>query len=293
MTKVAIITRTKDRPTFLERCLRSVQGQTYKDYVHVVVNDGGDKEVVETAVKALAPHAKDMVRVFHRSKPSNAPDTIFNESINRVDSEYIVIHDDDDTWHPEFLEQAVRHLEESGSMGVVTRADKVSEKLENDGSIIRTDSQQWMPHIKAISLYRQCIDNQMTPIAFIYKRKAYEAVGGFDDTLPVLGDWDFGIRFLMKFDVDYVDPGFALANYHHRKFKKGTEGNTSYAGNDRARYYTNFLMNKYLRQELAEGRLGVGYIMSKLRYEDSKMAQMANKVLPRFVADRLKKRVGN
>ena len=43
MTKVAVITRTKDRPIFLKRALLSVSSQTFSDYIHVVVNDGGTK----------------------------------------------------------------------------------------------------------------------------------------------------------------------------------------------------------------------------------------------------------
>ena len=39
--KVAIITRTKDRPLLLERAIQSVESQTYSDYVHVILNDGG------------------------------------------------------------------------------------------------------------------------------------------------------------------------------------------------------------------------------------------------------------
>lgn len=50
-------------------------------------------------------------------------------------------------------------------------------------------------------------------------------------------------------------------------------------------------MNKYLRQELAEGRLGVGYIMSKLRYDQHEKAEMVRRVLPDFVTSRLKRRI--
>ena len=130
----------------------------------------------------------------------------------------------------------------------------------------------------------------MTPITFVYRRTVLDEIGYYDESLPVTGDWDFGIRFLLKHDVELVDPGFALANYHHRKYKEGSQGNTSYGGNDRHRYYSNLLMNKYLRQELSEGRIGVGYIMSKLRYEESLIARLTRSILPTKLANILKKR---
>ena len=40
--RVAIITRTKDRPFLLPRAIDSVLKQTQGDWIHVIVNDGGD-----------------------------------------------------------------------------------------------------------------------------------------------------------------------------------------------------------------------------------------------------------
>ena len=285
---VAVITRTKDRPKLLARAMASVHGQSFTDFVHVVINDGGDKDTVEAVVKAYG----ERVTVIHNDE-SNGMEAASNKAIKSVSSEYVAIHDDDDTWHPEFLAQTVAKLTQTGAKGVVVRTDKVIEHLEDDGTVTFVKKTQWMPDVKAINLYRQCIDNQMTPITFLYRREVYDAIGYYDETLPVCGDWDFGIRFLQKYDVEFLDPGFALANYHHRQYQPNAEGNTSYAGNDKARYWTNFLMNKYLRAELAEGRLGVGYIMSKLRYDQHEKAEIVRRVLPGFVTSRLKKRIGN
>ncbi|HEY1085855.1 MAG TPA: glycosyltransferase family 2 protein [Candidatus Saccharimonadales bacterium] len=292
MVSVAVITRTKDRPKLLERALRSVHSQTFHDFMHVIINDAGDAEVVEQIVASHKQLVGDRVKIIH-NKTSNGMEAASNKAIKSVDSTYIAIHDDDDTWHPDFLEKTVSHLEATGAYGVVVRTDKVIEELQHDGSVIHKKTEQWLPDVKAINLYRQCIDNQMTPITFLYRREVFDEVGYYDESLPVCGDWDFGIRFMLKHDVEYLDPGFALANYHHRAHNPAAKGNSSYAGNDKARYYTNLLMNKYLRQELANGQLGVGYIMSKLRYDQSNLATMVRRVLPGFITNRLKKRIQN
>ena len=219
MTKVAIITRTKDRPVFLERALKSIASQTFMDYVHVIINDGGDKDAIETIIAGLDKDQRKKTKVFHRKTASDAPDTIFTESIDRVESKYFAIHDDDDTWHSEFLNVTVNYFDEHPQLGaVVARADRIDEVFSGD--VIREKKKtQWMPDLKVISLYRQCIDNQFTPIASLFKRDAYTKVGKFDSSLPVVGDWEFGVRLLSEYDADFIDPGYALANYHHRKFK--------------------------------------------------------------------------
>lgn len=294
MVKVAVITRTKDRVKLLERAIKSIHRQTYTDFVHVIINDAGDKRSVDDLLDNHADITKGRVKVIHNSE-SSGMEAASNKAIKSVDSEYVAIHDDDDTWHPEFLEKTITHLDSArdGVKGVVVHTDKVVEELQDDGSVRHKKTTQWMPYVKAINLYRQCAENQMTPITFIYKREVYADIGYYDESLPVGGDWDFGIRFLQRYDVDFIDPGFALANYHHRKFKPGASGNTSYAGNDKARYYTNYLMNKYLRQELSEGRLGVGYIMSKQRFNESKIAQMFGRFMPKSTVEKLKRKVGN
>lgn len=290
--KVAVITRTKDRALLLERALQSIHKQTMTDFVHVIFNDGGEPEPVEKLVKKYKDLVKDRIHLIHKAQSKGMEDAILSEAVRSVSSTYVAIHDDDDSWHPEYLERTVAVLEEQQAAGVVVKTDKVIEEIDAaNRQVVRLKTEAWMPELKAVNLYRQCIDNQMTPITFLYRRSVFDELDGYDDSLAVCGDWDFGIRFLQKYDVEFLDPGFALAYYHHRAYKPGGVGNTSAAGNDRHRYYTNLLMNKYLRQELAEGRLGVGYIMSKLRYEQSAMAVLAQRVLPGFVAKRLKRRV--
>jgi glycosyltransferase involved in cell wall biosynthesis len=295
MTKVAVITRTQNRPLFLERAIKSVHNQTMTDFVHVIINDAGDPKPVDDLIDKYKDLINGRVKVIH-NKVSNGMEAASNKAIKSVDSTYVAIHDDDDTWHPECLERATTRLEEVDFIaGVVVRTDKVIEEVSASGeSIDKISVEHWMPDLRVVNLYRQCIDNQMTPITFIYRRSVFAEVGYYDEKLPVLGDWDFGIRLLQKFDVDYLDPGFALANYHHRKFVPGSSNNNSFgSGTERHRYYSNLLMNKHLRQELQEGRLGVGYIMSKLKYNQSNMATIVKRILPSFITNRLKKRISN
>ena len=100
MTKVAIITRTMNRPILLRRAAQSILNQTFKDYIWVIVNDG-EKEPVSDVVSNFP---EDTVIVIHNPKPVGL-EAASNIGLKSSDSEYVVVHDDDDTWHPEFLEK--------------------------------------------------------------------------------------------------------------------------------------------------------------------------------------------
>lgn len=281
MKKVAVITRTKDRPLFLARAIQSVANQTYQDYVHVVVNDGGSKEEVESVVNEFDDPVQSRIKLYHRDEASGAPDTIFNESIDRVESEYVAIHDDDDTWHPEYLARTVEVLE-TGAEGVKVRMDNVYEAI-GEGEIKTKKSSPYMPDLQAISLYVQLVENLLTAGGFIYSRKAYKAVGKYDDSLPVAGDWEFGIRFLVKYEVEYLDPGFALANYHRRT----NVSDDSYSTHSHRVNITKVL-NKYLREDLESGKLGIGYMMNKLRYDRDERNATLKRIIPKSIIKRFK-----
>jgi glycosyltransferase involved in cell wall biosynthesis len=277
---------------FLERAIQSVYRQSMTDFIHVIINDGGNPKLVNELVEKYSSATKGRIKIIHNAE-SHGMEAASNKAIKSVDSvAYMAIHDDDDTWHPDFLKLTVEKLD-AGAMGVVARADKITEEVKND-KIIQLKAEPWMPDMKVVNLYRQCIDNQLTPITFIYHRSVFDDIGYYDENLPVTGDWEFGVRFLQKYDVELLDPGYPLAYYHHRKFIAGSGANNSFGGGtEKHRYYVNMVMNRYLRQELAEGRLGVGYIMSQLKYDRSNTATALKRVLPSFVVERIKKRVQN
>ena len=63
--KIAVITRTKNRPMFLARCIRTVLEQTETDWIHVIVNDGGDPGPVDAAAGQYADRYRGRLRVIH------------------------------------------------------------------------------------------------------------------------------------------------------------------------------------------------------------------------------------
>ncbi|MCK7514858.1 MAG: hypothetical protein MZV70_69885 [Desulfobacterales bacterium] len=65
-----------------------------------------------------------------------------------------------------------------------------------------------------VSLYKMAIKNTFAPISFVYRKQAHDLIGYYNENLPVLGDWEFNLRFLQKFDIDVIPE--TLANYHLR-----------------------------------------------------------------------------
>jgi glycosyltransferase involved in cell wall biosynthesis len=263
--KVAVITRTKNRNIFLERAIKSAQNQSMKDFVQIVVNDGGDKNSVEQVVKKHQKLSQGRIKIVHN--PASIGHTkALNQGIRDADSKYIAILDDDDTWAPDYLKKTVEHLDKTGAKGVVAVIDKVVEETLGDRIKVKS-TERWRPDIKAVSLYGQCIDNYAPTVAFVYQKSVYEELGGYDESLEVAEDWDFTIRFLLNYDIDFLNTQEALAYYHHRPDAKGFNGNSVFARREQQSRNLNLLRNRYLREDIKKGRLGLGFIMNQLNYQ--------------------------
>ncbi len=269
--KVAIITRTKDRPILLERAARSVASQTFTDFVWVVVNDGGDLDGLFYILKNSAVPLHKIV--LCSNEKSVGMEAASNIGIKASSSEYIVIHDDDDSWQPNFLQKTVDFLEsKSGKKygGVITHSVYISEEIAGNKVIEwgRWPYQDWVQHIQLSELI---VENFFPPIAFLFHRAICEKIGLFDENLPVLGDWDFAIRFLMRADIGVlVEP---LAHYHHRdRGNSGTYSNSVIGGVSKHIEYNAILRNKYIRGSVSNPEWGAvaallaqGYIHRDLR----------------------------
>lgn len=258
LSRVAVVTRTKNRPVMLRRAVESITRQTFRDFVWVVVNDGGDATEVEAVIQP-ARQAGVNVRTVHNPQ-SLGMEAASNCGIRASASEFIVIHDDDDTWDAEFLAVTTAFLDiEPGYGGVVTHTNRVDEVIEGDSiRILRTSP--WNHHLLSVYLIEMARVNSFPPISFLFRRAVLDEIGYFDESLPVLGDWDFHLRFLSVRDIGVV--ARPLAFYHHRENAVGAYGNTLYDGVSKHVRYDAILRNRLLREDLRQGRIGLGFLVN-------------------------------
>lgn len=277
--RVAVITRTKDRPVMLERCAESVLGQTYKDWVHVIVNDGGNPTTVELTLAPFHNEYAGRLHVIHNPQ-SVGMQNASNIGIKASDSEFLVIHDDDDTWYPDFLRSCVEFLSEVGPdaqlQGVITHTTWVIEEVAKDGTIHEISTSPYFPPDQ-ITLFQMASRNEFPPIAFVYRRDMHGKVGLFNEDFTVTGDWDFNLRFLQHSDIGIIP--IELARYHWRQSRSSSYANTVTAGLDEHQRKTTQMRNYYLRRDLQEGRFGLGYLMNiseQLNAHEDKQGEMLN-----------------
>jgi len=261
--RVSIITRTKNRPVLLRRAIASALGQTLPAWEMLIVNDGGEPGPVDALVAEVADRAQGRIRVLHNAS-SHGMEAASNLALSHATGEFAVIHDDDDSWEPAFLATCVEHLDHAdpGVEGVVTAANKITERLEGD-TVTFVGSELYAT-LQSVTLLEMARGNMFPPIAFLYRRAVIEKIGGYRADLPVLGDWEFNLRFLRAFDIDPLPQ--ALANYHIRPdTTTGVYSNTVVGGLSLHQKYAARLRNQLLREDMQTGQVGLGFLVNTAR----------------------------
>lgn len=222
--RVSIIVRTKDRPYFLARALTDIAAQSFDDAEVIVVNDGGDRISVDKVVGAAA--ISDRVRVVDSPSPTGRC-VAANAGLRAAVAPFVVLHDDDDLWHPEFLRRAVANLEAStDDAGVMVATEIIYEERHANGWRETSRVPFWggMDGVTFTSLLEV---NRAVPISFLYRRAVHDEVGYYDESLDAVEDWEFYLRLTAVHPVAFLG-GTPLAYWTQRPQARGIDANSMF-----------------------------------------------------------------
>jgi glycosyltransferase involved in cell wall biosynthesis len=261
---VSVLMRTKNRPLMLPRALRSVLSQSFHNWHLCVVNDGGDAAAVERALADQAAALDGRITLIHHAE-SQGMEAASNRALEAAEGEFVVTHDDDDTWHPEFLARTVGFLSAPANaayVGVVTDSRIVWERIA-DGQVVEDEQEPFPSHGRNIELRRVLCGNSFPPISLLLRRAAVLRVGAFNADMPVLGDWEFNLRAMALGDFGFI--GEPLAYYHQRREPCDPDyGNTVIAGTTDHQRYDVLLRNSIIRVALRDNPALIGVLQPLL-----------------------------
>ncbi len=280
---VAIVMRTRDRAPMLDRAVQDVLAQTSSDWQLVVVNDAGDRGLVDAVVDRYAHDLEGRLSVIH-NPVSHGMEAASNLGLANSTSEFVVIHDDDDCWQPCFLQQTETYLRAHPDQQVVTVCtDIVLEHLVGF-DYVEYDRFPYWAELHGARLMDFMKINRMVPISVFYRRSVHEKIGMYDEQLPVIGDYEFYLRLLKEFPAGYIDR--PLADWRQRPESTGVNGNSMFTQGGAHRDYDLTLRNRYFRDWVNLNGIGLPMFIAKtVEREAEGLAARLSEVDPRF--DRL------
>ena len=203
MLRYTIITIAYNSEKTIERTIKSVLAQTYKEYEYIIV-DGGSKDLTLDIVRKYEPFFEG--RMKWKSEPDNGIYNAMNKGIGRSSGDIIGIVNSDDWLEPDALEIIkecyVNHHKSTDGVycGWINfhYADGTVQVMKTNHNLLLSWSKKYeMAGIRH-------------PGTFVPKA-VYEKFGVFDESIKIMADTDLILRFLFN-GVKFYYPDKVVSN---------------------------------------------------------------------------------
>lgn len=203
MDLVSVVIPTHNRSNLVLNSINSVLNQTYTN-IEIIVIDDASTDDTEINIKSLENEAIKYLKV----EKSRGGNYARNLGIEKANGNYIAFLDDDDEWLPEKVEDQLNLFINDNEIGLVYTGANV---------IYSNKGYQYIRHPKHKGdLSKEIlIKNYIgTTSSVMLKKSVIDSVGGFDNDMPALQDYDLWIRVAQYTKIDYIDKPL-IKYYNH------------------------------------------------------------------------------
>jgi glycosyltransferase involved in cell wall biosynthesis len=214
MPLVSVVIPTRDRRVALERALASIEAQSFRNFEVVVVDDGS---VDDTAV--WLRRNRPSVSLVEIQQPGGAA-AARNRGVACARGEIIAFLDDDDVWHPSYLEVQVAQFEAHPEADLCTTGHI---EVDAAGRVSRPDLRPLYSYTEAVVHFlAECPIHTLSVVAC--RRAAFDRIGTFDESLCVVHHLDWYLRLIASGGkmahcaaplVERSAPGGLVARHRH------------------------------------------------------------------------------
>ena len=215
---VSVLVPLYNHEKFIERCLESIVSDDYPNKEVIILDDGSrDDSVRVVGDWHRANLARCPERFTIRTRPNQGISKTLNELISLAGGQYLCFVSSDDFLWPggvsarcAYLRQHPDRLGVLGDCAVVDGEGRVTVESVIEGyyrgrKAIFADERLFS--------YEMIFNWSIAGPAFLADRRAFELVGGYDETLLV-EDWDMYLRLAGKGGLGFVDSCVAAYRVH-------------------------------------------------------------------------------
>jgi GT2 family glycosyltransferase len=204
--KVSIIIPTRDQPALLQQCLASVFGRSsWRDFEVLVVDNGSIDPRALAVMDDWAGREPERLRVLRLDLPFNFS-LLNNRAVATSDGEMLLfLNDDTEVTTPDWLEALLEQAQRPSIGAVGPLLLYPSGRVQHGGVMLGPGGVAVHAHQgkdpRTAGYFGRLIAvtnvAAVTGACLMCRRKVFEQVGGFDESLPVaFNDVDLCLRFL-------------------------------------------------------------------------------------------------
>ena len=202
---VSVIIPTYNRRDLVREAIASVLAQTYQDFELIVVDDGSEDDTAEV-VHEFAQECSRIRYIFQQNRGVSAAR---NRGVALGSGELLAFLDSDDLWQPRKLETQVAFFTSHPEVQIC----QTEEIWLRNGVRVNPHNKHCKTggDIFARSL-ELCL---VSPSAAMLRRKLFERMGGFDESLPACEDYDLWLRIAATMPVYFLDTPLVIKRGGH------------------------------------------------------------------------------
>ncbi len=202
---VTIVIPTWNRKALLGEAIASVAGQTYRNWELIVADDGSSDGTVEE-LRANAEPRMRLVALDHAGNISR----VRNAGAAAGSGALIAFLDSDDLWLPHKLELQIAALRDGPARWCYANYAHVGAQ----GELLPARPVVFRPDRGRVLRMLLLGETAAYVGTLLVERSLFDAVGGFDESLRMRGDFDFALRLASAADAVTVPEIVTLVREH-------------------------------------------------------------------------------
>lgn len=206
-TMVSVVIPTYNRKHTLKRCIDSVLKQTYRNFEIILVDDASTDGTDEYVMQEYGD-ITDINIVYVKNDVNMGPAACRNIGVSYANGEYIAFHDSDDEWYSNKLERQMQHfLNCTQEVGAVY----CSFYMNGQNSAVYPPAEINLIHKSGYVFNMLLMNPLIGMITLVVRKSVFLELGGFNEQLNALEDYEFTIRIAKKYAIILVDETLAVA----------------------------------------------------------------------------------
>ena len=200
---VSVVVPTFNRVDFVLKAIKSVSNQTFQPLEIILVDNNSEDNTLEMVAK----YFKAVKIIFQKKQGVSASR---NFGIREASGNWVAFLDSDDQWHKRKLEEQVKSMTKDTLSSELSHTDEIwyrNKVFLNQKEIHKKRGGFIFEHCLPLC----CI----SPSSVLVKKKVFDDIGFFDESLDVCEDYDFWLRYCCKYPVNFVDQKLTIKNGGH------------------------------------------------------------------------------
>lgn len=187
--RISVIIPTYNRVNGLRRALESILKQTVKPSEIIIIDDASNQDVKKDLNMYF--ENKELNITYYRFKENSGACAARNYGAHLATGQILMFLDDDDTWEKDKIQKQKKVFLTNKNVDLVYTGKLLVNERERNKIIRKVN-----PNVRG-KLYPKIMYKNLlgTTSGIALKKDLFEQIGGFDESLPAMQDFDFYIRY--------------------------------------------------------------------------------------------------